>query len=495
MQTTIVHQGQVIEPEAFERRWRRSAAALRGEGVQPGDVVALLLRNTPEAVELMLATRHLGARYCPINWHFKTDEVQYILDNSGAKLLIADAGLLAALPDLHSERVTIWTVREALPGRPSWIARRDDADADAEAGLAAAPRGPMFYTSGTTGRPKGIVRDAMTPAQQQASAEMRRAAYGVRPNMRALFNAPWYHSAPSGYLLTIALEGGLLVLEERFDAERTLQLIEQHLLTHAYLVPTMYVRLLALPAEVRARYALGSMRFVASTGSPCLPTVKRSMIDWWGPVIYECYGASELGFMTLLTPEQALQRPGSVGRPLPGVTLTILDEQGNSLPPRTRGLIYIDQPAMSDFSYVGNDAARRSMERKGLKTMGDVGYLDDEGYLYIVDRQADMVISGGVNIYPAETELALQAMPGVADCAVFGIPDDEFGEALAAAVQPAPGVTLSAEAVRVWLRERIAGYKVPNVVTLHDLLPREDTGKIFKRKLREPYWAGRERRV
>jgi long-chain acyl-CoA synthetase len=237
------------------------------------------------------------------------------------------------------------------------------------------------------------------------------------------------------------------------------------------------------------------MRFVSSTGSPCAPDVKRAMIEWWGPVINECYGASELGYMTLLSSEQALRKPGSAGPPMPGVVLKILDDDGRELPAGTPGLIYIHQPATPDFSYVGNAEARARMEVDGLKTMGDIGYLDDDGFLFIVDRQADMVISGGVNIYTVEIEIALHGMPGVADCAVFGIPDDEFGEALAAAVQPSPGATLGADDVRRWLHERIAGYKVPRVVTLHAQLPREDTGKIFKRKLREPYWEGRTRRV
>jgi long-chain acyl-CoA synthetase len=313
--------------------------------------------------------------------------------------------------------------------------------------------------------------------------------------MRALLSAPWYHSAPNSYALGIAQEDGLLVIEDRFDAERTLQLIEQYRLTHAYLVPTMYARLLALPQEVRSRYDLRSMRFVSSTGSPCAPAIKRAMIDWWGPVINECYGASELGYMTLLSSEQALRKPGSAGQLMPDVVVKILDDQGAELPTGTPGLIYIDQPATADFSYVGNPQARAGMARGTLKTMGDVGYLDEEGFLFIVDRQADMVISGGVNIYPVEIEQVLQGMPGVADCAVFGIPDEEFGEALVAAVQPTAGAVLQPEQVREWLHARISGYKVPRIVTLHAQLPREDTGKIFKRKLRDPFWAGRARRV
>ncbi len=493
MRPTLVFQGHTTGPDTFERCWRRSAALLAGAGVGDGDVVALMMRNSPLAIELMAAARHLGAQWCPVNWHFKTDEVQYILANSGAKVFIVDADLLDGLPSIDPGSSRTWTVRGTRPGLPAWEPERDALQPTPSA--PAPPRGAMFYTSGTTGRPKGIVRSPLPAAQAQAAAAMRNHAYGIEPTMRALLNAPWYHSAPNSYALGIALEGGTLYIEERFDAERTLQLIERHRLTHAYLVPTMYVRMLALPAATRAACDLSSMRFVSSTGSPCPPEVKRAMIEWWGPVIHECYGASELGYMTLLTSEQALRKPGSAGPPMPGVVMKILDESGHELPRGTPGLIYIHQPATPDFSYVGNPQARQRMEIDGLKTMGDIGYLDDEGFLFIVDRQADMVISGGVNIYPVEIETVLHGMPGVADCAVFGIPDDEFGEALAAAVQALPGATLTAEAVRTWLHERIAGYKVPKVVAFPAQLPREDTGKIFKRKLREPYWAGRTRRV
>lgn len=497
MQPTIVFQSQTITAEAFGQRVMRSAAALKAAGVGDGDVVALLMRNSPEAIELMLAARHLGAQWCPVNWHFLTDEVQYILNNSRAKVLLGDAALLKALTGLDSSHIQVWSIRGAGSADPSdwpaWEALRDASPPLADPPAPA--RGAMFYTSGTTGRPKGIVRQPFTAQQATANATMRRMAYGAQAEMRALLNAPWYHSAPNGYALGIAQDSGTLYIEERFDAERTLQLIQEHRLTHAYLVPTMYVRMLALPADTRARYDISSMRFVSSTGSPCAPDIKRAMIQWWGPVIHECYGASELGYMTLLTSEQALRKPGSAGPPMPGVAMKILDEAGVEQPAGKAGLIYIDQPATPDFSYIGNAESRAKMERAGLKTMGDVGYLDEDGFLFIVDRLADMVISGGVNIYPVEIEHALQSMPGVADCAVFGIPDEEFGEALAAAVQPARGAALTAESISTWLRERISGYKVPRVIALHDELPREDTGKIFKRKLRDPYWAGRTRRV
>ena len=493
LRPTLVFQGVTLGPDAFADRCLRSAAALQAAGVGDGDIVALMLRNGPEAIELMLAVRHLGAQWCPVNWHFKTDEVQHILGNSGARVFIADAALLQGLPGLDCSGVTLWTARGSLPDVPAWEALRDATPPSTAA--PAPPRGAMFYTSGTTGRPKGIVRKPLAGDRLEAALAMRRTAYGVEPVMRALLSAPWYHSAPNSYALGIAQDDGTLYIEERFDAEGTLRLIAEHRLTHAYLVPTMYVRMLALPPAVKAKYDLSSMRFVSSTGSPCPPEVKRAMIEWWGPVIHESYGSSELGYMTLLTPLQALRKPGSAGPPLPGVVLKIMDEAGQELPTGTAGLIYVDQPATADFSYAGNDAARQQMEVGGLKTMGDIGYLDDEGFLFIIDRQADMVISGGVNIYPVEIETVLHGMPGVADCAVFGIPDDEFGEALAAAIQPAPGVELSVEGVRAWLQARIAGYKVPRVVTFHAQLPREDTGKIFKRRLREPYWAGRARRV
>jgi long-chain acyl-CoA synthetase len=313
--------------------------------------------------------------------------------------------------------------------------------------------------------------------------------------MRALLSAPLYHSAPNMYATQVLLNGALLVLEPRFDAERTLALIEQHRMTHAYLVPTMYVRLLRLAERVRRKYDLSSLRFVASTGSPCPAELKRAMIEWWGPVFHESYAASELGYVTAISSQEALRKPGSAGRPAGRATVRILDQQGSELPRGEVGLIYARQPAYPDFSYNNNPEARARIERDGLITLGDMGFLDEEGYLYVCDRASDMVISGGVNIYPAEIEATLALMPGVRDCAVFGIPDEEFGEALAAAVQPEPGFPLDLEGVRRYLSERISGYKVPRIVTFHTELPREESGKIFKRRLRAPNWEKTGRRI
>jgi long-chain acyl-CoA synthetase len=496
MKPTLIFEGRTFEADAFFERVLRAASALQALGITSADTVALMLRNTPQVIELMLALRWLGATWCPINWHFKLDELRYILADCDAKLFIAEAQLLRELHEAVPPGMPALQVGDAAgPGRwPQWETLRDAAAPCSDP--AGTPRGPMLYTSGTTGRPKGIRRQAPSPAQVARTLERTRLCYGLEPGMRALLNAPIYHSAPNAYAVGVTqTEGATLLLEQRFDAERTLQLIEQHRLTHAYLVPTLYVRLLRLPDDVKRRYDLSSMRHVSATGSACPPEVKRAMIDWWGPVFNEAYGSSELGYMTYVTSAEALAKPGTAGRALPDCELVILDEQGRALAPGEPGLIYARQPGMIDFSYQGNDGARRAMERDGFLTMADVGYVDRDGYLFIVDRSADMVISGGVNIYPAEIEQTLLGLPSVADCAVFGIPDHEFGEALAAAVQPRPGVDLSADEVRSFLRERIAGYKVPAVVTFHTTLPREDTGKIFKRKLREPYWAGRARRV
>jgi long-chain acyl-CoA synthetase len=291
------------------------------------------------------------------------------------------------------------------------------------------------------------------------------------------------------------LNGALLVVEPRFDAEATLALVERYQLTNLYLVPTMFVRMLRLPAETRRRYDLSSVRFISSTGSPCAPDIKRAMIDWLGPIITETYAASETGHITFIGSREWLERPGSVGRPLGEGVVKILDDDGRELPTGEIGLIYCRQPAYPDFTYTNNPAARAALERDGLWSVGDMGYLDADGYLYVADRKSDMVISGGVNIYPAEIEATLLTMPAVGDCAVFGIPDAEFGEALAAAIQLRDGERASVDDVQAFLRGRIANYKVPRIVTFHDELPREDSGKIFKRRLREPYWAGSGRRI
>jgi len=486
MQPRLVF-GNASTPHAdLQARAARVAQGFAEAGIGPGDVVALMLHNEPAYLEAMLAARSLGAYWCPVNWHFRADEAGHILRDSGAKLFVADDAL-------HG------VVAAGIPAGLRVLLRSQwDAWRDAHApwrGTSPHLGNPMVYTSGTTGRPKGVRR--LPPADAQAHASAAAAVWATvfafEAGGRALLSAPLYHSAPNAYALRSLIFGATLFLEPKFDAERTLALIDAERVTHAYLVPTMLARLLKLPDAVKRRYDVSSMRHVISMGSPCAPEVKRGMIDWWGPVIHESYAASELGLVTFIRAEEAQARPGSAGRAVGGTRLKILDPEGRELPPGEVGLIYARQPTTPDFTYQGNDAARRALERDGLWTLGDMGYLDEAGYLYICDRAVDMVISGGVNIYPTEIEAALVTMPGVADCAVFGVPHPEFGEALAAAVQPAPGARLDAGAVQAWLRERIADYKVPRTIAFHEALPREDSGKIFKRRLREPYWqaAGR----
>ncbi len=493
----------------IEERALRAVAALDGIGIGAGAVVALMLRNDLPALEAMLALRRAGCCAVPINWHFKAEETGYILRDSGAAALIIHTDLLPQVRDAIPDSVAVIAVEPGAPVRAAFALAPDQCRAPAGmrewesfVGSAAPYAGPprpvvpqMPYSSGTTGRPKGIRRAPLSPEQVALSAEVMRHGLGVEPGLRSSLVAPLYHSAPYVHGLNSLLTGELLLLPPRFDAAELLADIERHRLSHLYLVPTMYVRLLQLPEAVRRRHDLSSIRCVASTGSPCPPEIKRAMIEWWGPVITETYASSETSLITLATSADALARPGTAGRPLPGAEIRIVDEAGNEVPPGTVGTICCRQTALPDFTYVNNEAARRAIDRGGLAAVGDVGYVDEEGYLFVCDRRSDMVISGGANIYPAEIEAVLLTLPGVADCAVFGIPDAEFGEALAAHIQPQPGARLDAGTVRGFVRARLAAYKVPRVVEFAASLPREDSGKIFKRRLREPYWQGTGRRI
>ncbi|HUG78226.1 MAG TPA: AMP-binding protein [Burkholderiales bacterium] len=471
-----------IPSSTLEESVRRTAGGLERLGVGERDVVCLMLHNSPAFLEAMLAARLIGAYYCPINWHYKAAEAGWMLRDSGARALVIERELRSQIDHDFPKKLEILDPEDA-----SWHAPWSQTPR--------APGGMMPYTSGTTGRAKGVRRLAPEPRQVEAMAALVASVLGIEPGMRALLSAPLYHSAPAGYALYSMLSGELLALEERFDAERTLALIQELKLTHAYLVPTMYVRLLRLSSDVKARYDVSSIRFVASTGSPCPAEVKRAMIDWWGPVFHESYAASELGYVTAISSAEALRKPGSAGRPAGQATIRILDAEGRELPRGEVGLIYARQPAYPDFAYNNDPESRRGLERDGLCSLGDMGFIDDDGYLYVCDRASDMVISGGVNIYPAEIEAALALMPGVRDCAVFGVPDAEFGEALAAAVQLEPEVTLTPSAMRDFLSSKIAAYKIPKIVTFHDTLPREDSGKIFKRRLRAPYWEKSGRKI
>ena len=482
---------------ATDERAARLAGGLDALGVGDGDVVAVMLANHPVAIDLIRASRIVGSYYCAINFHFKADEAGFVLNDCGAKVLIVGAEWLPMIEPRIAPHVRVLVVDGAASAQDfeTWLAAQPP-----YAGPLRNPRAHMPYTSGTTGRPKGVRRLAVAladaPRQQQMSRDLAAAALGLKPGIRALLSAPLYHSGPAVFAQQSMELGELLVLQPRFDAEATLAAIEQHRIDTLYLVPIMYVRLLRLPDAVKSRYDLSSVRYVGSTGSPCAPEVKRAMLDWWGDVIYETYGASEAGLITVLDPALARRKPGCAGRPF-GAQVRILREDGTECVTGEPGVVYVRQPAYPDFEYVNQPQARQAIDRGGLVTMGDIGYLDAEGDLFLCDRASDMVISGGVNIYPAEIEHELFALPGVADCAVFGIPDEEYGESLIALIEPRhePHAPLEASAVRDWLGQRLAGYKVPRRVEFMAELPRDDNGKVAKRRLREAWWARSGRKI
>jgi long-chain acyl-CoA synthetase len=345
----------------------------------------------------------------------------------------------------------------------------------------------MIYTSGTTGHPKGVRRAPMNPEQVWKNAALLRDIYGIEEGMRAFVCGPLYHASPGAFARQAFQYADLTVLQHSFDPEDLLKTIAEHGITHLTMVPTMFVRLLRLDESIRGRYDISSVRWVTHTGAACPPDVKRRMIEWWGPVIHETYGATETGAAVGCDSVEWLAHPGTVGRPMPGTELKIYDENENALGPGGIGEIFLRTEAYSDFTYHGRPDQRQEVDRGGLVTCGDVGYLDPDGFLYICDRKRDMVISGGVNIYPAEIENILVNCPGVRDCAVFGVPDEDFGEALVAAIETEPGATVAPNHITAFLEQRLARFKVPKRFVFEDALPREASGKIFKRKLRDRY--------
>lgn len=489
-----------LDRDALAARGEQVAAGLVAMGIREGDVIAVLLRNGMPYLEIIQACKRLGCYYCPINWHYTADEVAFLVNDSGAKLLIAEDDLWrqvwAALP------AGLPVLRVMAEANAAFEANDYEAWRNAQPrydGPLVAPRGHMAYTSGTTGRPKGVVRQPFPVdrlAEHLAAVEaVVEQAYGLRPGSRALLPAPIYHSAPSVFAQVALRVCDTLVLTRRFDAVEVLRLIEQHRIDTIYLVPIMYVRLLKLDAQTRASFDLSSLRFVASTGAPCAPELKRAMIDWLGPVVHETYASSEAGMVTAIDSHEALAKPGSAGRPIGPAQVRIYAEDGSVCAPGQVGRIYVRQPAYADFTYRNHPEARQAVERDGLIGLGDLGYVDEDGYLFVCDRESDLVISGGVNIYPAEIEHHLMQYPGVADCAVFGVPDPEFGERLLGLVQPAPGAALDLEDAMTWLTSRIARYKVPRGLEMRQALPRDDNGKIAKRRLRAEFWEGHARKV
>ena len=504
-----------LTTEQLTARAAQAAAGFIVEGVEPGDTVALYLRNDLAYFEASFGASQAGAYPVAVNWHYTEDEARYLFEDSGAKIVVIHADLLTD------------PIRRAIPAGVKVIIVPTSPEVAAAYGLDPAtgkvPAGALdwndwilrfrplpesetraagstiIYTSGTTGRPKGVRRPPSTPEQMAIAGALLRRCYGfdLRPpeEITTVTVGPLYHSAPNAHGSMAARMGANLILMPRFDPEELLRLIEERRVTNLNMAPIMFTRLLKLPEDVKRRYDLSSLVFVAHAAAPCPSPVKRAMIEWWGPVINEYYGSTEMGNVTFCTAEEWLAHPGTVGRPFPEAEVRVVDENLNDLPPREVGEVICRIKGLVDFTYHGDEAKRRAAEKRGLIAPGDMGYFDEEGFLFLCDRAKDMIISGGVNIYPAEIESELHRMPGVADCAVFGIPDEEYGESVCAVVQPTPGAELGQAEVQAFLRERMAGYKVPRRVEFHADLPREDSGKIFKRKLRDPFWEGQERRI
>lgn len=475
----------------------RAANALFEAELGPDRRVAVFAENAIETAIAHMGALIGGASSVPVNFHLTAEEVAYILEDSDTRILFvgpetAERGLEAAR--LAGVATVIAWRSEALSGATAW----DEwlaAASTAELPLEHAPLPNLLYTSGTTGRPKGT---NLPPSMFAVGATVAEHLANVARGPFARFGThgvigPLYHTGPlSGSRLLV---GGIpIVILSRFDAESVLQAIDRHGIESTVMVPTHFVRLLGLPEETRARYDLSSLKFVFHTGSACPVDVKRAMLDWWGPVIWEAYGASEVGTTCSIGPEDWLAHPGSVGRAAPPFKALVVDDEGNEVPPGTEGRLYFHDTTGRGVVY-HNDPEKSAAAhlRPGVFTLGEIGYLDDDGFVFITDRFSDMVVSGGVNLYPAEAENELINHPGIADVACIGVPHDEMGEELKALVIPADPVSPPDEKdIIAWVRERISTYKCPRSVEFVSDLGRNSMGKINKRKLRAPYWQAEQ---
>jgi long-chain acyl-CoA synthetase len=474
----------------LDDRVRRWARWLReGLGLRPGDPAALLVPNRVEGIEAILAAIHAGVWMAPINWHLAPEEIAYVVGDSGARVLFADP----ALP--------------APPGTPTTIAVGEELDralasaSDAPMDPDGPPGGNMIYTSGTTGRPKGVKRQPASTLRQALEAqEVYARAIGCDGSGPHLVSGPLYHAAPLMFAIYDQACGAPVLLMPRWDARGALRAIREREVHHTHLVPTMFVRLLRLPESERAAFEAPALHTVLHGAAPIAPAVKRAMIDWWGPVLYEYWGGTEGGVTTFVDSETWLAHPGTVGRAVPHYEVFAADEAGRPLPAGSEGLLQARHRTLRDvFAYHGDpEKTARAFLDPWTHSLGDVGRVDAEGFVYLTDRAAHLIISGGVNIYPAEIEAVLQAHPAVGDVAVFGIPDEEWGEQVKAAVELAPGYARSEALARELLdfaRSRLAGYKVPRSLDFEAELPRTPAGKLAVRSLRDRYWHGRERRI
>lgn len=488
-----------------DERVNRLIHALRGLGLGVGDPIAILSNNRHEFLEVNAASFHNGGVLVPVNWHLVADEVAYILSDSKAKAIVTEADFLDVATKAADQAGV--QVRILLSGAKAdgWA----DYDELLEGASSEEPEdqsggGNMFYTSGTTGKPKGVRSTALQPGQPLenliATVKGLGNLLGLAPNAKTFINSPLYHAGPYAAAAVASALDGAIVLRRKFDPEDSLRLIQEEKIEQAYFVPTHFVRFLKLDEDTRKRYDLSSLKNVWHTGAPCPPEVKKQMIDWWGPIITEYYGASEgLGSGTLVTSEEWLRKPGTVGKPLPTCQVLILDDDGKELGPGEIGQVWFKSLIGVDFEYAGDpEKTQNAHKEPGVYTYGDVGYLDEDGYLFLSDRKIDMIVSGGVNIYPAEIESVLITHPAIADVAAFGVPNDEFGEEVKVAVQLAAGQQRTPELeaeLKSFAKEKLAGYKNPRSWDFREEFPRTPTGKLQKRLLRDPYWEGRERSI
>jgi long-chain acyl-CoA synthetase len=480
---------------------------LQALGLQRGDSIAAMLPNSVEAMELYLAMQQIGLYLTPINFHLVGPEIAYILHDCEAKAFIA-----------HQRYADVWRLAIDETGFPADRVFSVGGNADGFRAYAELKNGQpttppsnrslgavMNYTSGTTGRPKGVRRPL--PTARIEDTDLGAALNGYKVSAEEsdnvhLLACPWYHTAPMVMAAPSMHRGHTLVILERFQPQQALELIERHRVTITHLVPTQFVRLLSLGQEDRQRYATDSLRHVIHGAAPCAPEVKRQMIEWFGPVIDEYYASTEGVGGTIIFSDEWLRKPGSVGKARNDNKIVVMDDDGNLLPAGQIGTIYSVSANRIPFEYFKDPEKTEKSKRGEFRTVGDVGYLDPDGYLFLSDRKADMIISGGVNIYPAEIENVLITHPRVADVAVFGIPNAEWGEEVKAVVELLPGKRAANEddehlraELLDFLQGRVARYKLPRSIDFLDALPRDPNGKLYKRRLRDPYWAGHQRAI
>jgi len=487
---------EVITYRELDERSARLAQFLFARGLRPGDNIAFLAENHPRYYEVYWAAMRAGLYLTTVNRYLAPAEAAYLVNDSGATVCITTAQMApTALPML--DLIPDCPIRLMMDAAEDGFESYEVAlDASSSASLTTQPRGQvMLYSSGTTGRPKGVERPLCglqidDPSAATMATTLRR-LLGMTEQSVYLCPAPLYHAAGLVWSSGTHELGGAVVVMEKFDAEQFLALVEREAVTHTQVVPTMLVRLMKLAPEVRGRYDLSSLECVVHAAAPCPIAVKHQVIEWLGPIVHEYFAATEGNGMTFITATEWLEHPGSVGRPMFGIP-HVCDEEGDEVPVGEAGLIYFEQE-QTPFEYHGDPEktrASRHREHDNWSALGDIGYVDHDGYIYLTDRKAFTIISGGVNIYPAEIEACLIMHPSVTDVAVFGLPDPEMGEYVHAVVQPADGVEVSpelAEDLLRYVREHLARYKVPRVVDFRTELPRLPTGKLYKQGLRDEY--------